>query len=120
MKKTHLLISSLALFATLTACGGNGGNSEPVKESDKASEVVQKPSDTVPPATEPAVVETIYEHQFIFNAPGKKIDAEGNAMPDYDLNKFEDIVKNSLQTIYGKSEEDKKEIYAVTKNLCWL
>ena len=49
-----------------------------------------------------------------------KIDAEGNAMPDYDLNKFEDIVKNSLQTIYGKSEEDKKEIYAVTKNLCWL
>ena len=77
MKKTHLLISSLALFATLTACGGNGGNSEPAKESGKASEVVQKPSDTVPPATEPAVVETIYEHQFIFNAPGKKIDAEG-------------------------------------------
>ena len=49
-----------------------------------------------------------------------KIDAEGNAMPDYDLKKFEDIVKISLQTIYGKSEEDKKEIYAVTKNLCWL
>ncbi len=49
-----------------------------------------------------------------------KIDAEGNVMPDYNLNKFEDIVKISLQTIYGKSEEDKKEIYAVTKNLCWL
>ena len=85
MKKTHLLISSLALFATLTACGGNGGDSEPAKESDKASEVVQKPSDTVPPATEPAVVETIYEHQFMFNAPGKKIDAEGNTISENTL-----------------------------------
>ena len=57
-----------------------------------------------------------------FNLPSKYIIETNGPIIDKKLEeKDKDVLKNSsISVFYGKNEEDKKEIYAVTKNICWL
>lgn len=48
----------------------------------------------------------------------KRCDNNGSKLSN--INDFEEDVKKQLREIYGKTEEDQKEINAITRNLCWL
>ena len=49
----------------------------------------------------------------------KYCDNNGNSKLS-NINDFEEEVRKQLQFVYGKTEEDQKEINAITRNLCWL
>ncbi len=67
MNKKTLLVASLACVGLLAACGGTPATSEGSKD------VV--PSSSSSSSQAPVEVSTIYEHQFVFNSPGKDKDS---------------------------------------------
>lgn len=79
MKKTFALLPLLALGMLVSCNGGTGESSKPADSSYKTTDTTStntKGSEETNKNSSDPKVESIYEHKFIFNAPGNQYNAE--------------------------------------------
>ncbi len=82
MKKTHLLLSALAMIGMLASCRSTAESStkkDDAKTSDTSATTGNSTKKEDSTKKEPEVVETIFEHQFVFNSPGATMNEDGTS-----------------------------------------